>query len=75
MSWFKEIETEKTYEADNAKMLKTSQIHGEIMSLQDVKNTISKPGGNHLQYHDYAKISSTLQINTILQKRKIEQER
>ena len=58
-----EIETEKTYEADNAKMLKTSQIHGEIMSLQDVKNTISKPGGNHLQYHDYAKISSTLGIN------------
>lgn len=66
-----EIESEKSYEADNAKMIKTSQIHGELSSLGDIKNTISKPGGNHLQYHDYAKISSTLGINAQAKEREM----
>ena len=58
-----EIEQEKSFEAENAKMIKESQIQGELMSLQDLKNNLSSPDGMHLQSNDYAKISSTLGIN------------
>ena len=58
-----EIETEKTYEVENANMMQQSQISFDLATLTDLKNLISKPGGQHLQLNDMNKISSTFGIN------------
>ena len=57
-----EINAEKSFEAENAKMIKATQLQGELISLQNLKNDLS---GFEEKPIDYTKISDTLGINAM----------